>query len=81
MEELDAADREEEQNQTKHVWEDKVKALLSKKEKCEELLKEMKASGQNEVALTDPDCRLMKTRGGIEPVITLKQLWMPRTTS
>ncbi len=66
LEELDAADREEEQNQAKHVWEEKVKALLSKKEKCEELLKRMKESGQNEVALTDPECRLMKTRGGIE---------------
>jgi transposase len=66
LEDLDAADREEAQNQTKHVWEEKIKALLSKKEKCEELLERMKNSGQNEVALTDPECRLMKTRGGIE---------------
>jgi transposase len=67
LEELDAADKEEEQNQAKHVWEDKVKALLSKKEACEALLRQMQISGQNEAALTDPDCRLMKTRGGIEP--------------
>ncbi|HKM60105.1 MAG TPA: IS1182 family transposase, partial [Candidatus Bathyarchaeia archaeon] len=67
LEALDAADKQEEQNQAKHVWEDKIKELLSKKETCEELLGQMKASGQNEVALTDPQCRLMKTRGGIEP--------------
>lgn len=66
LEELDAADKQDEQNQAKHVLEDKIKELLSKKEACEELLGQMKASGQNEVALTDPQCRLMKTRGGIE---------------
>lgn len=65
LEELDAADKQEE-NEAKHAWEEKVKTLLKKKEKCQELLSEMKHSGQNEVALSDPECRLMKTRGGIE---------------
>ena len=41
LEELDAADKQEE-NEAKHAWEEKVKTLLSKKEKCEELLKRMK---------------------------------------
>jgi transposase len=66
LEELDAADKEEE-NRAKHAWEDKVKALLRKKGKCEELLKQMKVSGQSEVSLTDPECRLMKNRGRVEP--------------
>ena len=67
IQELEDADREEEKNQAKHGLEDKVRALLKKKEKCEELLRKMKESGQNEVALTDPECRLMKNRGRVEP--------------
>jgi transposase len=78
IEELDAADEEEEadeqqaardveKNQADQFWVDKVGALLEKKDKCEELLKQMKDSGQNEVAFTDPECRLMKNRGRVEP--------------
>ena len=67
LQELDAADLEEEENQAKHFWEDKVKAMLKKKVNYEALLAKMKATGQNEVALTDPECRLMKNRGRIEP--------------
>jgi len=66
LKDLEAADWAENQGQAKQVWEDKVKVLLAKKEKCQELLKEMKASGQNEVAFTDPQCRLMRTRGGVD---------------
>lgn len=66
LKDLEAADWTEEQNQAKQVWEEKVKALLAKKEKCETLLKQMKASGQNEVAFTDSECRLMKSRGGVD---------------
>lgn len=66
LEELDAADNEEE-NQTSPLWENKVKAILAKKEECEKLLRKMKETGQTEVELTDPECRLMKNRDKIEP--------------
>ena len=66
LKDLETADWTEDQNQAKRVWEDKVKALLAKKEKCETLLKKMKETGQNEVAFTDPECRLMKNRGAID---------------
>ncbi len=46
----------------------KVKKLLSKKEDCTKLLEGLKSSGQNEVSFTDPDCRVMRSRGGkLEP--------------
>jgi len=66
LKDLEAGDWTEDQNQAKQVWEEKVKALLAKKEKCKTLLNQMKASGQNEVAFTDPECRLMKTRSGVD---------------
>jgi transposase len=67
LKELEAADQEEDKNQNRSFLEEKVKAVLAKKEKWEELLREMKISGQKEVALTDPECRLMKNHGRIEP--------------
>ena len=77
LEELDAADIQEtadeqqaaseadEQTKAYHV--DKLAALLDKKEKCEEALHQMEKSNQKEIALTDPDCRLMMNHGRIEP--------------
>ena len=77
LEELDAADFQETTDEQKAAGEageqakafhvDKLAALLDKKENCEELLGKMQTSGQREVALTDPQCRLMKNHGRIEP--------------
>jgi hypothetical protein len=69
IDQMEAADKEEAKTQAKHsdYVEQKIKILMKKKQRCEELLGQMKKNGQNEVALTDPDCRLMKNRGKIEP--------------
>jgi transposase len=77
LEELDtqdlqeAADEEQATTEAKEQSEafrvDKLAALLEKKEKCKELLDKMQKSGLQEVALTDPECRLMKNRGKVEP--------------
>ena len=77
LEELDAADEQEAsdeeqaasevEEQAKAFRADKLADLLEKKENCEELLDKMQKTGQVEVALTDPECRLMKNRGKIEP--------------
>ena len=40
---------------------------MKRKEEYSELLNKLKESKQNEVSLVDPDCRLMKNRGRIEP--------------
>src|SRR4030042_2517424 len=40
---------------------------MKRKEEYAELLKKLKESKQNEVSLVDPDSRLMKNRGKIEP--------------
>ena len=69
IDEMEAADQEEAKREAKKsdYVEEKIRALMKKKETCEELLKKMKENDQNEVALTDPDCRLMKNHGKIEP--------------
>jgi transposase len=77
LEELDATDEQETVDEQKTVGEvgeqakafhvDKLAALLDKKDKYEELLGKMETSGQKEVALTDPECRLMMNHGRIEP--------------
>jgi len=77
LEELDATDEREaaeEEQATREVEQqaqgyrvDKLAVLLEKKAKCEELLGKMQKAGQKEVAFTDPECRLMKNRGKIEP--------------
>ena len=40
---------------------------MNRKEEYTELLRKLKESKQNEVSQVDPDCRLMKNRGRIEP--------------
>ena len=69
IDELEEEDRKEEQANSKHVelLEEKVKKLMKRKEEYTERLRRLKESEQNEVSLTDPDCRLMKNRGVIEP--------------
>jgi transposase len=69
VDEMEASDKEEAKKEAKHsdYVEQKIRILMKKKQVCEELLGKMKENGQNEVALTDPDCRLMKNHGKIEP--------------
>ncbi len=77
LEELDATDEQETVDEQKTASEaekqakafhvDKLAALLDKKEKCEEILGKMEKSSQRDVALTDPECRLMMNHGRIEP--------------
>jgi transposase len=67
--EIEEEDRREEQANSKHaeVLQEKVQKLMKHKEEYSELLSKLKESKQNEVSLVDPDCRLMKNRGRIEP--------------
>jgi hypothetical protein len=66
---IEEEDRKEEQANSKHadLLEEKVQKLMKRKEEYAELLRKLKESKQNEVSLVDPDCRLMKNRGRIEP--------------
>ena len=67
--EMEEEDRKEEKGESKHadLLEEKVKKLLKRKDKYSEILTKLKESNQNEVSLVDPDSRLMKNRGVIEP--------------
>ena len=67
--EIEEEDRKEEQANSKHadMLQEKVQKLMKRKEEYSELLCKLKESKQNEVSLVDPDCRLMKNRGRIEP--------------
>jgi transposase len=67
--EIEEEDQREEQANSKHaeVLREKVQKLMKRKEEYSELLGKLKESKQNEVSLVDPDCRLMKNRGRIEP--------------
>ena len=67
--EIEEEDRKEAQANSKHVelLQEKVQKLMKRKEEYSELLAKLKESKQNEVSLVDPDCRLMKNRGRIEP--------------
>jgi transposase len=67
--EIEEEDRKEEQANSKHVemLQEKVQKLMKRKEEYSVLLCKLKESKQNEVSLVDPDCRLMKNRGRIEP--------------
>ncbi len=67
--EIEEEDRREEQANSKHadILQEKLQKLMKRKEEYSELLRKLKESKQNEVSLVDPDCRLMKNRGRIEP--------------
>ena len=69
IDEMETADKEESKKEATYsdYVEQKIRILMKKKQSCEELLGQMKENGQNEVAFTDPDCRLMKNHGKIEP--------------
>ena len=82
LEELDEEDEQEtiddqqatsETNKDNKTFEvDKLGALLEKKEKSQEILDKMEKSGQKEIALTDPDCRLMMNHGRVEACYNLQ---------
>ena len=67
--EIEEEDRKEAQANSKHadLLQEKVQKLMKRKEEYSELLRKLQESKQNEVSLVDPDCRLMKNRGRIEP--------------
>jgi len=67
--EIEEEDRREEEANSKHVevLQEKIQKLIKRKDEYSELLRKLKDSKQNEVSLVDPDCRLMKNRGRIEP--------------
>jgi transposase len=67
--EIEEEDRREEEANSKHVemLQEKVQKLIKRKNEYSELLRKLKESKQNEVSLVDPDCRLMKNRGRVEP--------------
>jgi transposase len=67
--EIEEEDQREDQANSKHaeVLQEKVQKLMKRKEEYSELLRKLKESKQNEVSLVDPDCRLMKNRGRMEP--------------
>ncbi len=65
--EMEALDKEEEKAEAARELEEKLKNIMKCKEKYTDLLRKLKESDLNEVSLTDPESRLMKNRGRIEP--------------
>jgi len=69
LEELEEADREdegEEKELTTAELKEKIATIEQYLKQREELLEEMKQSGEKQRSLTDPDARLMKTSKGTE---------------
>ena len=67
LKEMEALDKEEEKAEATRELEEKLKNIMRCKEEYTELLRKLKESNLNEVSLTDPESRLMKNRGRIEP--------------
>jgi transposase len=69
MDEMEAIDREEEKREavSAGLLREKVRRLLRRRAEYAELLEKLVESNQNEVSLTDPDCRLMRNHGRLEP--------------
>lgn len=60
LDEMDRSDRTEPQSALdKEELKNKIEKLKERKGQYEELLKELKASGQSQISLTDPDSRVM----------------------
>lgn len=66
---MEEEDKKEEHAYSNHadLLQEKVQNLMKRKKEYEQLQCKLKESKQNEVSLVDPDCRLMKNRGRIEP--------------
>lgn len=67
LNELEKHDKEEEKAELARELEEKLKNIMKRKAEYTELLRKLKESKQNEVSLVDPESRLMKNRGRIEP--------------
>ena len=67
--EIEEEDRKEEQANHKHIGalQEKVQKMMKQKEGYSELLANSKSPNRTRCHLVDPDCRLMKNRGRIEP--------------
>ena len=65
---LDKADREEGETETKSLTreelKDRIEELTNRKEKHKQRQKNLEESGEKQISETDPDSRLMKTREG-----------------
>ena len=60
FDEMDRADKQEQQNEINaEELKQKIERLKERKGRYEELLKELKASGESQISLTDPDSRAM----------------------
>lgn len=69
IKQLDENDSKETTNQsmTKEEFQRRIKLLEGKREKFKEAGKQFEESQEKYVSLTDPDCRLIKDKHGIEP--------------
>jgi transposase len=67
LEALDEADREEDEGGEADRLRERLGRLRRRREESASLLRRLEESGEREVSLTDPDCRLMKNRGRLEP--------------
>ena len=69
IDEMEALDGEEEEGGARHGDQlgEKLRRLQRRRAEYAELLGKLVESGRNEVSLTDPDCRLMRNRGRLEP--------------
>ena len=60
MDSNDANDSEEDENAKTDELKEKISQLEEKKQQYEQIQGQMKATGQREVSLVDPDSRLMR---------------------
>ncbi len=69
LKELEENDTSEETHRdpTAEEVKDKIKELRERRQKYEELEKELKESGQKEISLTDPDARTMNDKNSYHP--------------
>ena len=69
MDEMEALDGEEEKGGARPAdrLREKLGRLRRRRVEYAELLEALVESGRNEVSLTDPECRLMRNRGRLEP--------------
>ena len=69
IDEMEVLDGEEEEGGARpgDQLREKLRRLQRRRAEYAELLGKLVESGRNEVSLTDPDCRLMRSRGRLEP--------------
>lgn len=74
LKDLDAQDLSESHinHPTAEELQEKIATLLSRKQRYEDLLQQLEASGASQISLTDPDSRSMKTRQGTDVCYNLQ---------